>query len=436
RLLDAHFKLVHYPFGEAIFAIGVNNPLKVAGFDPALTGWFYPARDIWSSEPLPTVIANSKFSSCTGQIDTSKPQFPGSRSALSGHRYYSPSLGRFIYRDPIEEQGGINLYSFVGNNAVNAWDYLGMDSFGSTHWDAYGNAYWVEEDGMTGEDFHDASVNAANHQNWMSYAEGAIAGQMATVSQIALNKIQAAIDNGSITVGADGKVDMQGSTNTSLVGALAWFGAGPNATRSNTAITGGSKLGNAIQENLPLVGPMLGRVGDLVSGIFTTVGGMLTANANTMRSGVSQIGYGAAGLFQIGAIDFAGGVMGIVSKPYTVGLAIRDAVKNEDDAIGRNLIGLPQQAIPNLLAFGGPKWGSEQYRDTKDALTYSDWGHGMHDLEFGNKDGANGANMRWVQRQWSPVPADKIGSGPLGIAYVLLGTLPFAAADGFQLPKG
>jgi transposase len=37
--------LVHYPFGEAIFAIGVNNPLKVAGFDPALTGWFYPARD-------------------------------------------------------------------------------------------------------------------------------------------------------------------------------------------------------------------------------------------------------------------------------------------------------------------------------------------------------------------------------------------------------
>ncbi len=42
-----------------------------------------------------------------------------------GHRYYSPSLGRFINRDPIEEQGGINLYSFVGNNPVNAYDYLG-----------------------------------------------------------------------------------------------------------------------------------------------------------------------------------------------------------------------------------------------------------------------------------------------------------------------
>jgi len=27
-----------------------------------------------------------------------------------GARYYSPSLGRFINRDPIEEEGGVNLY--------------------------------------------------------------------------------------------------------------------------------------------------------------------------------------------------------------------------------------------------------------------------------------------------------------------------------------
>ena len=30
-------------------------------------------------------------------------------------RHYSPSLGRFLSRDPIEEQGGLNLYMFVGN---------------------------------------------------------------------------------------------------------------------------------------------------------------------------------------------------------------------------------------------------------------------------------------------------------------------------------
>ena len=32
-------------------------------------------------------------------------------------RHYSPSLGRFLSRDPIEEQGGLNLDAFVGNDS-------------------------------------------------------------------------------------------------------------------------------------------------------------------------------------------------------------------------------------------------------------------------------------------------------------------------------
>ena len=44
-----------------------------------------------------------------------------------GLRYYSPTLGRFINQDPIEEQGGLNVYGFCGNNGINRWDYLGMD---------------------------------------------------------------------------------------------------------------------------------------------------------------------------------------------------------------------------------------------------------------------------------------------------------------------
>jgi hypothetical protein len=35
-------------------------------------------------------------------------------------------LGRFINRDPSEESGGLNLYSFCLNNAVNGYDLLGM----------------------------------------------------------------------------------------------------------------------------------------------------------------------------------------------------------------------------------------------------------------------------------------------------------------------
>lgn len=43
-----------------------------------------------------------------------------------GRRFYDPKHGRFVGRDPIAEEGGMNLYRFVGNNPVNRWDYLGM----------------------------------------------------------------------------------------------------------------------------------------------------------------------------------------------------------------------------------------------------------------------------------------------------------------------
>ena len=32
-----------------------------------------------------------------------------------GYRFYSPYMGRFINRDPIEENGELNLYAFLQN---------------------------------------------------------------------------------------------------------------------------------------------------------------------------------------------------------------------------------------------------------------------------------------------------------------------------------
>ena len=43
-----------------------------------------------------------------------------------GFRYYDLDTGRWLNRDPIEEQGGNNLYGFVGNNGVFRLDYLGL----------------------------------------------------------------------------------------------------------------------------------------------------------------------------------------------------------------------------------------------------------------------------------------------------------------------
>ncbi len=47
-----------------------------------------------------------------------------------GYRYYIPASGRWPSRDPIREDGGINLYGFVRNNGVNLLDIIGLDEFG------------------------------------------------------------------------------------------------------------------------------------------------------------------------------------------------------------------------------------------------------------------------------------------------------------------
>ena len=42
------------------------------------------------------------------------------------YRYFDPVTGRWASRDPIAENGGVNLYGFVGNDGVNCWDSLGQ----------------------------------------------------------------------------------------------------------------------------------------------------------------------------------------------------------------------------------------------------------------------------------------------------------------------
>jgi len=48
---------------------------------------------------------------------------------IYGYRYYDPNTGRWPLRDPIEEQGGVNLYGFVGNDGVSAIDVFGWQSW-------------------------------------------------------------------------------------------------------------------------------------------------------------------------------------------------------------------------------------------------------------------------------------------------------------------
>jgi RHS repeat-associated protein len=56
----------------------------------------------------------------------SKHPDSASNRGVSGRRYYSPTQGRFLGRDPKQELGGLNLYGFCRNNPINLWDILGM----------------------------------------------------------------------------------------------------------------------------------------------------------------------------------------------------------------------------------------------------------------------------------------------------------------------
>jgi RHS repeat-associated protein len=47
-----------------------------------------------------------------------------------GYRFYDPATQRWLNRDPIAEEGGVNLYGYVGNNPIS-----GVDAFGLWWWD-------------------------------------------------------------------------------------------------------------------------------------------------------------------------------------------------------------------------------------------------------------------------------------------------------------
>jgi RHS repeat-associated protein len=72
---------------------------------------------------------------------STKPQDFETGLYYYGYRFYDPVTGRWPSRDPIEEEGGVNLYGFVENRPLSSVDFLGnqsitLDRTGAVVWDA------------------------------------------------------------------------------------------------------------------------------------------------------------------------------------------------------------------------------------------------------------------------------------------------------------
>jgi RHS repeat-associated protein len=68
---------------------------------------------------------------------------------LAPFRAYNAQLGRWINRDPIEEDGGVNLYAYAGNSPIVFQDLLGLQfGFHQGNWTGmtWANGSWIGED--------------------------------------------------------------------------------------------------------------------------------------------------------------------------------------------------------------------------------------------------------------------------------------------------
>jgi RHS repeat-associated protein len=78
-------------------------------------------------DPFGNTVANTDSQNLFTYRFSTKPRDVETGLYYYGYRYYDPTTGRWLSRDPIEEKGGVNLYGFVGNDAVDKLDVLGKE---------------------------------------------------------------------------------------------------------------------------------------------------------------------------------------------------------------------------------------------------------------------------------------------------------------------
>ena len=318
-----------------------------------------------------------------------------------GYRYYNPRLGRFLNRDPIGEEGGLNLYGFVGNNPVNIYDYLGLTcEDGDEDEDEYCEFNpWHE---LLGYDSIDEFfVDYGTHRE----AEAATA------------RIEAGLN---------------GVPYTPYSGAIPGYWAQPNEGDSLFGLSLGigkaadgleSALGNALRK-VPYFGGLLGAIGDTVSGAVNTAIGLGTFGASgTLGKGLSQLGGGISSIVNITVMDAYAAVVGLgigtmASVAQSVGDAFGSLSRGNLLGFGKNLaVMVADLVIPKYGWWNGLNWGKPQFGSGGPTpINQGDFAGFDHD--------SNLRDSLWIDRYQYPLTGHT-PNGIIGGVYGILGTVPF-----------
>ena len=188
-----------------------------------------------------TVVDNDTEKSFTYRFST-KPLDIETGFYYYTYRYYDPLTGRWPSRDPIEENGGVNVYGFVENDAMNRWDMLGQQAINNPG--TTGAKYAFIVNGLD-------SLNDLEHITDMPPRKGEVclqighsnpsySGQCATCCQLltCTRKDGATYDAPSTTTWVPGDAVENGTTPRGLMIATGWVNGNYPSTRTgnHTAI--------------------------------------------------------------------------------------------------------------------------------------------------------------------------------------------------------